>query len=104
MRATLFHNPGRGGACFWSRMLRALVVVPDTGATANFVCFRWLEHQNQLLESYGYQRVSTDPPKARFRFGDGRLGEVRLAADIPVGLAGEKRKFAAFARDAAIPA
>ena len=31
----------------------------DTGATANVVCFRWLEHYNRLLGKEGRQGVPT---------------------------------------------
>ena len=41
---------------------------------------------------------------ARFRVGSGRLGEVRHAAGIPVGVAGNTGKFAAFMLDSDIPA
>ena len=42
--------------------------------------------------------------EARFRLGDGRLGEVRRAADTPAGFAGRRGKFTAFALEADIPA
>ena len=48
--------------------------------------------------------VSTNPSSARLHFGDGRLGEVRRAADIPAGIAENKGKFPAFALDADFPA
>ena len=80
------------------------VLVLDSGFTANLVCFRWLEHRNRLLEEKGCQKASPDPSAARVRFGDGRLGEVRRAADILVGIAGKKGIFAAFASDAGAPA
>ena len=80
------------------------MVVLDTGDAANLVCFRRLPPHYRLLEKYGFQRVSIYPSKARFRFGDGRLGEVRPAADIPVGIAGNMDKFNAFVLDAHIPA
>ena len=79
------------------------VVVLDTGATANLVCFSWLAHHNRILERRGIPRVSTYPSKARFRFANGRLGDVRQAADIPLGVAGAQVKFTAFAPDADIP-
>ena len=52
----------------------------------------------------GYQNVSASPASARFRFGGGRLGAGRHATGIPVGIAGGKGAFAAFALDAEIPA
>ena len=80
------------------------VVVLDTGATANLVCFRWLGHHNTLLEQQGLPRVPTYPAQARFKFGDGRTGDVCFAADITVGIAGAKGTFTAFVLDADIPA
>ena len=49
------------------------VVILDTGATANLVCLRWLNHHNALLEQKGMSRVSPYPAQARFKFGDGRI-------------------------------
>ena len=40
----------------------------------------------------------------KFRSGDGRLGEVRQAAGIPVGIAGNRGRFTAFALGADISA
>ena len=40
---------------------------------------------------------------ARFKFGDGREGEVKHATDIKVGVAACKGAFTAFAPDADIP-
>ena len=80
------------------------VVALDTGATANLACFSWLAHQNSILEKRGSPRVSTNPSKAKFRSGDGRLGEVRHAADIPVWIAGDKGRYTPFAPGSDIPA
>ena len=44
------------------------------------------------------------PATARFKFGGGRVGEVKRAADIKVGTAGRRGAFTAFAPDADIPA
>ena len=74
------------------------------GATANLACFCWLAQHNRILERRGVPRVATFPSKAKFRFRDGRLGEVRHAADIPVWIVGNKRKFTAFARGGDVPA
>ena len=52
------------------------VVVLDTGATANLACFRWLSRHNSLLERKGLPRALTYPAQARFKFGDGRTGNV----------------------------
>ena len=80
------------------------VAVLDTGATPNLVCFNQLERHNRVLQRKGAPRVSTFPPSARFRFGDGRVGEVPHAADIPAGAAGSKGEFVAFGLEADIPA
>ena len=74
------------------------------GATANLACFRCLAHHDCILEKAGVSRVSTYPPCARFKFGDGRLGEVRHFADSPVSFVGEKGKFTASVLKADIPA
>ena len=44
------------------------------------------------------------PAHALFKFGDGRTGEVRHAADIAVGVVGVKGTFTAFVLDSDIPA
>ena len=80
------------------------VAVLDTGATANLVRASWLARHNRIVEGYGIPRAPTYPSTARFVIGDGRLGEVSHAADIPGGIAGNKGKCAAFALDADIPA
>ena len=63
-------------------------VALDTGATADLVCFRWLAGHDRILEKYGIHGVPAYPSKTKFCFGDGLLGEVRNAADIPEGVAG----------------
>ena len=80
------------------------VVILDTGATANLVCFNWLAHHNDLLARRGLPKVVSYPAHAMFKFGDGRLGEVCHAADITVGVAGVKGTFTAFVLDSDIPA
>ena len=93
---------GMGGLFLVSR--EESVVVLNTGATANIASIRWLARHSRILGNYGAPRVTTYSSKARCRFGDGRLGEVRHAADIPLRIAGNKGKHAAFAPDADIPA
>ena len=80
------------------------MVVLDPGATADFVCFSWLARHARFLGKNGIPRVTTYPSKARFRFSERPLGEVRHPADIPVGAAGKKGKFTALVLDAGIPA
>ena len=63
------------------------VVILDTGATANLVCFRRSTQNNSLLSKLGLPRVATSPAQARFKFGGGRMGGARFAADIAVAIA-----------------
>ena len=79
-------------------------VASDTGAAANLVSFKWSAQQNRILERYGIPRAHTYFSRTRFRFGDGRLGDVRPAADIPVWIGSYKGARTAFAQDAGIPA
>ena len=72
--------------CLCARNRTALRFL-DNGAAANVVCLRWLEHHNRVLQRKGFLLVATYPAFARFKFGDGRLGEVRRAADASVGIA-----------------
>ena len=80
------------------------MVALGMGAVADLSCFRCLARHNRILERYEIPRATTYPLKARARFGDGRRGEVRRAADMPVGIAGNGDKFTAFELDADIPA
>ena len=82
----------------------AIVAVLRAGSAANLFCFRILGRHNRILRREGLSRVSTYPASARLKFGDGRLLEVRHAAYIPVGIAGNKGMFSAFALEADIPA
>ena len=79
-------------------------VVLDTGATADLVCFRWLDHHDRPLEQHGVRSGPAGPSNARFCFGDGRVGDVRYAADTPARVAGIQGKFSASCRGADIPA
>ena len=49
-------------------------------------------------------KAAPSPSSARFKFGDGRTGEVKHAADSKVGVAGCKGACAAFVLGAEIPA
>ena len=72
------------------------VVFLETAAAATLVCFRRLANRNSLLAKRGCCRVKTYPANARFKSENGRIGGVRVAADIPVGIAGAKGHFAAW--------
>ena len=78
--------------------------VLGAGATANLVCFEWLDKRNSFLQNLGSPKVMPYPTTARLKFGDGRVGEVRFAADIEVGIAGCRGAFTDFVLDADIPA
>ena len=76
----------------------------DTGAAADLVCFKWLERHNEISERYGVPRGQAYLARARLKFGDGRSGEIRCAADIPAIIAGNRGVFTAFVLGAATPA
>ena len=76
----------------------------NAGDTAHSVCSSWRGRQNRIVRRKGFPRVSTHPATARFRFGTRILAVVGRAANIPVGIAGDQREFAAFALEADIPA
>ena len=76
----------------------------DPGATADLVCFCRIGNDNRPLEHDGLRGVSVYQSKARLRFGDGRVGAGRHVADVPVGIAGNTGKFAAFVLGADSPA
>ena len=80
------------------------VVVFDAGATANLICFKWLDNRHLFLQNLGFPKVMPYSTSARLKFGGGRVGEVRHAADIKVGIAWRKIAFATFVLDADIPA
>ena len=80
------------------------MVALDTGATANLVSFERLENHKSIVGKRGLRRKSSHTASARFKFGDGRRGEVRYAAEITVGTAACKDTLAAFASLADIPA
>ena len=48
--------------------------------------------------------ISFMPLTACFKFGDGRVYEVKHAADIEIGIAGRRGAFAALVLEADIPA
>ena len=47
------------------------VVVWDTRATANLVCYKWSENHNYFLGRKGLEKAVSYPPNARFIFGGG---------------------------------
>ena len=81
-----------------------VVVVLGTGIAAALARFRRLGNLNAPLGTHGLPRVSTYPACPRLKFGDGRPGKVRFAADITVGTASCTGAFAALVLDADTPA
>ena len=79
------------------------VVILDTRATANLVCFRWLNHHTSALGRTGLPRVPAYPAPARFKFGGGGMGDVRFAANNS-RYCRSQRPFTAFILDADTPA
>ena len=77
--------------------------VLDTGATANFVCFKWIQNHNTHKQKMGIPKVNSNPTAACFEIGDGRIGEARSAAEIKDGSAGRKGAFPASVLEADIP-
>ena len=71
------------------------------GATANLAGLRFPGRRNRLLEKKGRQKVPTCTSSSRV--GDWRLGELRPAADIPAGIAGNRGAFTAIAQGDDIP-
>ena len=78
------------------------VIVLDTEGTANLVCVPWLGKHNSYLQRMGFPLTNAYPSTARFKYGDGRVGEVRYAAEIKVGIAGRRASVTALVMDADI--
>ena len=76
----------------------------DAGATANLVCYSWLEGRNSMSERRGVPRAEIHPACSRFKFGGGRLGEVQCAADVSAGIAGCRGELMAILLEAEIAA
>ena len=79
-------------------------MVLDSGATANLVCYKWLDNRNLFSERQGLGKAVPFCSSARFKFGYGGIGEDKDAADIKAGIAGCTGAFAAFVLGAEIPA
>ena len=80
------------------------VVALDSGATVNLVCLKWLGNRNLFSQKLGLPVVAPYSTTTRFKFGDGRVGEVQHAADITAGIAGREGASAMFALGADTPA
>ena len=73
-------------------------------ATASVLCSRRSGRHNRISAQNEFPQLSTYPGCARFKFGDGRRGEVRRDGDILAGIAGSREKFTASATEADISA
>ena len=80
------------------------MVALDSGATANLDCFDLLSRHNSVLWKWGIPPAQPYPARGRFKFGNGRLREVRFSASIPVGMSGGRGRSRAFALGAHVPA
>ena len=79
-------------------------VILDTGASANLVGVSWLNNRNAILKALGRHQAKITPAFASFRYGGGRVGDVRRAAIIPIAIVGHAGHFMAYVVDADIPA
>ena len=84
--------------------------VLDSGDTADITVSKCLGHHSKISQRRGVPRAEAYPARARFKladwamYGDGRLGDVRCAADFPLGIAGDRGKRSAFVLKTDIPA
>ena len=88
----------------FTQMNAKSAAVRGTGVQANLVCFKRSGYHNSVLKKWRSALAQPYFARARFKFGDGRPGEVRYAAGSPVGIAGGPGKFADFLLQAEIPA
>ena len=84
----------------YSGFARHIAVVIGTGASANLDGAKWLNNHNAIPKALGRPLAKIAPAFASFRYGDGRVGDVRRAAIIPNGIVGADADIA----DADIPA
>ena len=76
------------------------VEAPDTGATADLACFKWLYPRYSDLRKFGVPRSQPYSARAGFECGNGAMSVARYAANIPVGIAGARDEFTSFLVDA----
>ena len=79
----------------YSGILAAL----GTGATANSAPFKWPGRRNSVFKHFGAPPAQPRLAKARLKFGNWRIGEVRYAPDISVEIAGGRRVIPAVLHD-----
>ena len=70
----------------------------DAGATGNLVCRQRLERSNSSVKRWRVPRAGAARARARFEFGDGRIGEVNYAGNrsrnAPAGIVCNRGKSA----------
>lgn len=76
----------------------------NTGVTANLARFKWLRRRAAVLARFGIPIPRPYPTCAICKFENGRMGDVRFAADAPVRIAGCRGTFTAFLAGPDIPA
>lgn len=82
---------------------RHSTVIIDTGNSANLVGAKWLNNHNAILRGSGRPLAKITPAFASFRYGDGRIGDARRAACIPIAIVGYAGQLMAYVADADIP-
>ena len=84
--------------------VRDSAVIIDTGASANLAGANRLNNRNAILRALGRPLAKLAPAFASFRIDDGRAGDVRKAAIIPIAIIGYTGQFMTYVADADIPA
>ena len=79
------------------------MTVLETGAAENSACLKWLHRHTATPERLGTPLTRSNPACAKFKFGNGDVVEVRIAADIPDGIAGIQAALTTFPAGAEIP-
>ena len=75
----------------------------DTGAPATLACCKWPHHHTAALERLEAPITGPDPACAELKFGNGRMEEVRFAAENLRGVAGRQGTLNTFLLGADIP-
>ena len=68
---------------------------PDTASDGNLARYTWPGRRKNISERRGMSRAETYHACAPFKFADGRLGKVRCAPDISVGIACSRGRYTA---------
>ena len=71
---------------------------------ANLACSTWPNHHSSVRQKSGAPTARPNPAFARFKFANGRMSNVRFAANAPSGFTGRRGAFATFLDGEGIPA